>query len=151
MHCARQCGVLDELLLKEHTHTFINKGGDVRELDFRFMLGAPFHGLKAFFTTPQITNLDKAQNAVALATSPVVKALFNPEGAMKDIRALDSVSVLPAFRMRSQASTFHGSFLSHASVSSGQLLRLVHLARRLSRQHHQDVGPHRLRPRLHRL
>jgi hypothetical protein len=35
------------------------QGGDVRELDFRFYLGdkkigAPFHGLRAFFTTPQV-------------------------------------------------------------------------------------------------
>lgn len=35
------------------------QGGDVRELDFRFFLGgnkigAPFHGLRAFFTTPQV-------------------------------------------------------------------------------------------------
>lgn len=34
---------------QEHTHTFCNNDGDVRELDFRFFLGdtkigAPFHG-----------------------------------------------------------------------------------------------------------
>ena len=34
-----KCGVLENLLLKEHTHTFVNAGGDVRELDFRFYLG----------------------------------------------------------------------------------------------------------------
>jgi uncharacterized protein with NAD-binding domain and iron-sulfur cluster len=44
-----KCGVLQNLLLKEHTHTFCNNDGDVRELDFRFFLngtkiGAPFHG-----------------------------------------------------------------------------------------------------------
>lgn len=44
-----KCGVLENLLLKEHTHTFCNNDGDVRELDFRFFLngqkiGAPFHG-----------------------------------------------------------------------------------------------------------
>ena len=130
-----KCGVLENLLLKEHTHTFVNtvrwpsggggavlgagrcsagtvggasaagggvgrgarcggagggmlapawrgahvlshavarccccccccslmllQGGDVRDLDFRFYLGdtkigAPFHGLRAFFTTPQV-------------------------------------------------------------------------------------------------
>lgn len=37
---------------------------------------------------------DKARNAVALALSPVVKALVNPDGAMKDIRDLDSVRTL---------------------------------------------------------
>ena len=36
----------------------------MRELDFRFFIGdnkigAPFHGLKAFFTTPQLSTLDK--------------------------------------------------------------------------------------------
>lgn len=44
-----KCGVLQNLELKEHVHTFINKGGDVRSLDFRFevngqKIGAPFHG-----------------------------------------------------------------------------------------------------------
>jgi len=44
-----KCGVLENLLLKEHTHTFCNNDGDVRELDFRFevggqKIGAPFHG-----------------------------------------------------------------------------------------------------------
>lgn len=44
-----QAGALQNLLLKDHTHTFINTGGDVRELDFRFnvgdaTIGAPFHG-----------------------------------------------------------------------------------------------------------
>jgi hypothetical protein len=47
-----KCGVLENLLLKEHTHTFCNNDGDVRELDFRFFLGdtkvgAPFHGESA--------------------------------------------------------------------------------------------------------
>lgn len=44
-----KCGVLENLLLKDHTHTFVNLDGDVKELDFRFLLnglkiGAPFHG-----------------------------------------------------------------------------------------------------------
>lgn len=34
---------------------------------------------------------DKARNALALALSPVVRALVDPDGAMKDIRNLDSV------------------------------------------------------------
>ena len=37
---------------------------------------------------------DKARNAVALALSPVVKALVDPDGALKDIRNLDSVRYL---------------------------------------------------------
>lgn len=35
--------------------------------------------------------VDKAFNAVALATSPVVRALIDPDGAMRDIRDLDKV------------------------------------------------------------
>eukprot|EP00887_Chlorella_sp_A99_P005744 scaffold1.g5744.t1 len=79
-----KCGVLENLLLKEHTHTFCNKGGDVRDLDFRFYLGdtkigAPFHGLRAFFTTPQLSTADKIANSLALGTSPIVRSLFDPE------------------------------------------------------------------------
>src|SRR4028118_2192038 len=47
----KKVGALDSLLLKEHTHIFINRGGITGALDFRFFTGAPFHGLKAFFTT----------------------------------------------------------------------------------------------------
>ncbi|BDA44192.1 Zeta-carotene desaturase, chloroplastic/chromoplastic [Coccomyxa sp. Obi] len=98
-----KCGVLQNLLLKEHVHTFVNAGGDVRELDFRFFLGdrkigAPFHGLKAFFTTPQLSAFDKVANSLALGTSPVVRALFDPEGGMRDVRALDSVSFTDWFK-----------------------------------------------------
>eukprot|EP00271_Cylindrocystis_brebissonii_P003052 TRINITY_DN137_c0_g1_i1.p1 TRINITY_DN137_c0_g1~~TRINITY_DN137_c0_g1_i1.p1 ORF type:complete len:603 (-),score=108.02 TRINITY_DN137_c0_g1_i1:230-2038(-) len=85
-------GADDNLLLKEHTHTFINRGGQIGELDFRFLVGAPFHGLKAFFTTTQLKVVDKAANALALGTSPVVRALVDPEGAMRDIRKLDTIS-----------------------------------------------------------
>ncbi|EFJ44652.1 hypothetical protein VOLCADRAFT_95071 [Volvox carteri f. nagariensis] len=92
-----KCGVLENLLLKDHTHTFCNNDGDVRELDFRFYvngmkIGAPFHGLKAFFTTPQLEPLDKVANSLALGTSPIVRALIDPEGGMKDIRDLDGIS-----------------------------------------------------------
>jgi len=90
-------GAVNNLLLKDHTHTFCNEGGDVRELDFRFFVGgtkvgAPFHGLKAFFTTPQLSALDKAANSLALGTSPIVQALLDPEGGMKSVRALDNIS-----------------------------------------------------------
>lgn len=40
---------------------------------------------------------DKARNAVALALSPVVRALIDPDGAMVDIRNLDSVRTIFAF------------------------------------------------------
>ena len=92
-----KCGALENLLLKDHAHTFVNDGGDVRLLDFRFSVGdfkvgAPFHGLKAFFTTPQLSLQDKAMNALALGTSPVVRAVIDPEGGMVDVRKLDDVS-----------------------------------------------------------
>ena len=88
----RKVGAFDNLLPKDHTHLFVNQGGDLRELDFRFPVGAPFNGLKAFFTTPQLGWIDKLRNALALGTSPIVRGLVDYEGAMRTIRALDSVS-----------------------------------------------------------
>ena len=98
-----KCGVLENLLLKDHTHTFCNTGGDVRELDFRFFIGdtkigAPFHGLRAFFTTPQLSTTDKIANSLALGTSPIVRSLFDPEGGMQDVRALDNISFQDWFK-----------------------------------------------------
>lgn len=49
-------------------------------------------GLKAFFTTNQLSPLDKAANALALATSPIVKGLVDFDGAMRDVRELDNIS-----------------------------------------------------------
>lgn len=37
---------------------------------------------------------DKARNAVALALSPVVRALVDPDGAMTQIRNLDNVRTI---------------------------------------------------------
>jgi len=91
-------GALSNLRLKQHTHTFINRGGKVGELDFRFFTGAPLNGLKAFFTTSQLSLQDKVQNAIALGTSPLVRGLIDFEGAMKTIRNLDSVSFADWFR-----------------------------------------------------
>ncbi|MAR05908.1 MAG: 9,9'-di-cis-zeta-carotene desaturase [Cyanobium sp. NAT70] len=88
----RKVGAIDNLLPKEHTHLFVNRGGDVRELDFRFPLGAPFNGLKAFFTTSQLGWIDKLRNALALGTSPIVRGLVDYEGAMRTIRELDAIS-----------------------------------------------------------
>ncbi|MFM2157746.1 MAG: 9,9-di-cis-zeta-carotene desaturase, partial [Cyanobacteriota bacterium] len=88
----RKVGAIDNLLPKDHTHLFVNTGGDLRELDFRFALGAPFNGLKAFFTTPQLDWIDKLRNALALGTSPIVRGLIDYEGAMKVIRDLDRIS-----------------------------------------------------------
>ena len=88
----RKVGALGNLLPKDHTHLFVNKGGDLRELDFRFAIGAPFNGLKAFFTTPQLDWIDKLRNALALGTSPIVRGLIDYEGAMAVIRDLDRIS-----------------------------------------------------------
>jgi zeta-carotene desaturase len=94
----KKVGAYDYLLPKEHVHTFINRGGQKDALDFRFPIGAPFHGLKAFFTTGQLTVQDKLQNAIALGTSPIVAGLLNYDGAMKSIRALDGISFADWFR-----------------------------------------------------
>lgn len=94
----KKVGVYQELLPKEHVHTFVNRGGELGKLDFRFLVGAPFHGLKAFFTTGQLTIQDKLQNAIALGTSPIVPGLINFDAAMKMIRALDGVSFADWFR-----------------------------------------------------
>ncbi|MEO1210683.1 MAG: 9,9'-di-cis-zeta-carotene desaturase [Cyanobacteria bacterium J06638_20] len=94
----QRVGAFENLLPKEHVHTFVNRGGDIGQLDFRFLLGAPFHGLKAFFTTGQLTVQDKVQNAIALGTSPIVPGLVNEDFAMKQIRALDDISFADWFR-----------------------------------------------------
>ncbi|MEL6764459.1 MAG: 9,9'-di-cis-zeta-carotene desaturase, partial [Cyanobacteria bacterium J06607_6] len=86
------------LRLKQHTHTFVNRGGVTGELDFRFITGAPFNGLKAFFTTSQLSVADKAMNAIALGTSPIVRGLVDFKGAMKTIRELDHISFADWFR-----------------------------------------------------
>jgi len=94
----QRVGAFENLLPKEHVHTFVNRGGDIGQLDFRFLVGAPFHGLKAFFTTGQLTLQDKLQNAIALGTSPIVPGLVNYDFAMKQIRALDDISFADWFR-----------------------------------------------------
>lgn len=55
-------------------------------------------GLKAFFTTPQLSLTDKAANSLALGTSPIVRALIDPEGGMSDIRKLDNISFTDWFK-----------------------------------------------------
>ncbi|WP_017655161.1 9,9'-di-cis-zeta-carotene desaturase [Fortiea contorta] len=94
----KKVGALENLRLKEHTHTFINKGGRTGALDFRFFTGAPFNGLKAFFTTSQLSLQDKLQNAIALGTSPIVRGLVDFDGAMQNIRNLDKISFADWFR-----------------------------------------------------
>ncbi|HIK29478.1 MAG: 9,9'-di-cis-zeta-carotene desaturase [Oscillatoriaceae bacterium SKW80] len=94
----RKVGAFDNLRLKEHVHTFINRGGTTGSLDFRFITGAPFNGLKAFFTTSQLSLQDKIQNALALGTSPLIRGLVDFDGAMKTIRELDKISFAEWFR-----------------------------------------------------
>ena len=55
-------------------------------------------GLKAFFTTPQLSVKDKVANSLALGTSPIVRALIDPEGGMRDIRGLDNISFADWFK-----------------------------------------------------
>jgi zeta-carotene desaturase len=89
----KRIGAFQNLRLKEHTHTFINEGGVIGELDFRLGgIGAPINGLAAFARSSQLDLADKFANAVALATSPVVRALFDFDGALQDIRNLDNIS-----------------------------------------------------------
>ncbi|MFB2968868.1 9,9'-di-cis-zeta-carotene desaturase [Aerosakkonema sp. BLCC-F183] len=94
----KKVGAIENLRLKEHTHSFVNRGGITGALDFRFFTGAPFNGLKAFFTTSQLSVPDKIQNAIALGTSPLVRGLVDFDGAMKTIRALDKISFADWFR-----------------------------------------------------
>ena len=96
----KKVGAWENLRLKEHTHIFINEGGRVGELDFRFITGAPFNGLKAFFTTSQLSTIDKLRNSLALGTSPIVRGLVDFDGAMKTIRNLDSISFADWFRQQ---------------------------------------------------
>lgn len=89
----KRVGSLNNLRLKEHTHTFINKGGEVGELDFRLNgIGAPINGITAFIRTAQLGVSDKIANAIALATSPVVRSLVDFNGGLQDIRNLDNIS-----------------------------------------------------------
>jgi zeta-carotene desaturase len=93
----QRVGAIDEsalgaLRIKEHTHTFINNGGGIGELDFRFPVGAPVSGLQAFFKTEQLDWEDKLANALRLGTSPIVRALVDFEGGMDMVRDLDDIT-----------------------------------------------------------
>jgi len=93
----KRVGSFENLRLKEHTHTFINEPGKgyppIGELDFRLGgVGAPINGLVSFARTEQLNLADKFANAVALATSPVVRSLFDFDGGLQDIRNLDNIS-----------------------------------------------------------
>ena len=60
----KRTGAFDAgLRLKEHIHTFVNNGGNLGALDFRFPIGAPVSGLQAFARTEQLGLGDKLANA----------------------------------------------------------------------------------------
>ena len=82
----------DNLRMKEHIHTFVNEGGHLGALDFRFPIGAPISGLAAFATTEQLGIEDKLHNALRLGTSPIVRALFDFDGGMDMVRELDDIT-----------------------------------------------------------
>jgi zeta-carotene desaturase len=82
----------DNLRIKEHIHTFVNNGGHLGALDFRFPIGAPVSGLVSFAKTEQLGWGDKFHNAVRLGTSPIVRALFDFEGGMDMVRDLDDIT-----------------------------------------------------------
>ena len=92
-------------------------------------------GLKAFFTTPQLSVKDKVANSLALGTSPIVRALIDPEGGMRDIRGLDNVSFADWFKSHggSQGSIDRmwdpiGARLSWCHLSACAHTRLVLIA-----------------------
>lgn len=81
-----------ELRIKEHVHTFVNEGGHLGALDFRFPIGAPVSGLQAFAKTEQLGLEDKFHNALRLGTSPIVRALIDFDGGMDMVRDLDDIT-----------------------------------------------------------
>jgi len=88
----RTGGFDKNLRVKEHVHTFVNDGGRLGSLDFRFPIGAPVSGLQAFAKTEQLGIEDKFHNAVRLGTSPIVRALVDFDGGMDMVRELDDIT-----------------------------------------------------------
>ena len=95
----KRTGAFDEnLRIKEHIHTFVNEGGNLGSLDFRFPIGAPVSGLQAFARTEQLGLEDKFHNAVRLGTSPIVRALVDFDGGMDMVRDLDEITFTEWFQ-----------------------------------------------------
>jgi len=88
----RTGGFDKNLRIKDHVHTFVNDGGKLGALDFRFPIGAPISGLAAFAATEQLGIEDKFHNAVRLGTSPIVRALVDFDGGMDMVRELDDIT-----------------------------------------------------------
>jgi zeta-carotene desaturase len=102
----RTGGFDKNLRLKEHIHTFVNEGGKIGALDFRFPIGAPVSGLQSFARTEQLGIADKFHNAVRLGTSPIVRALIDFDGSMDMVCELDDISFTEWF---TQLGGSHGS------------------------------------------
>lgn len=89
----KRTGSFDKnLRIKEHIHTFVNEGGKLGALDFKFPIGAPISGLQAFARTEQLGLEDKFHNALRLGTSPIVRALIDFDGGMDMVRDLDDIT-----------------------------------------------------------
>ena len=73
-------------------HTFVNEGGELGSLDFRFPIGAPVSGLRAFAKKEQLCVEDKFHNAVRLGTSHIVRALVDVDGGMDMVREMDDIT-----------------------------------------------------------
>lgn len=86
------------LRIKDHIHTFVNDGGKLGALDFRFPIGAPVSGLRSFALTEQLGVEDKFHNAVRLGTSPIVRALVDFDGGMDMVRELDDITFTEWFQ-----------------------------------------------------
>jgi len=66
----RKVGAFENLLPKTTPTCFVNKGGDLRELDFRFLIGAPFNGPQGSSPRPSSTGSTSLRNALALGHQP---------------------------------------------------------------------------------
>ncbi|GAY44703.1 hypothetical protein CUMW_083870, partial [Citrus unshiu] len=67
--------------------SFIDKHGNHIEMGLHIFFGCYNNLFRLMKKT-----YDKARNALALALSPVVRALIDPDGALKDVGDLDSIS-----------------------------------------------------------
>lgn len=94
----RTGGFDKNLRIKEHIHTFVNEGGKLGALDFKFPIGAPVSGLQAFARTEQLGLEDKFHNALRLGTSPIVRALVDFDGGMDMVRELDEITFTEWFQ-----------------------------------------------------
>ncbi|KAH9754153.1 Zeta-carotene desaturase [Citrus sinensis] len=74
----KKVGADENLLMKDHTHKFVNKGGEIGELDFRFPIRAPLHGIHAFLSTNQLKMLKGSPDVYLIG--PIRKYIANKGG-----------------------------------------------------------------------